>query len=455
MSVLQFYRSVIEPVMVLLTHIGFMVLMASLPLSKGTSSVTLVILLCFSLFFLMFSGITHQPKLFPNKLMRLFWTFFACFVIGLFYSTHFSTGIEVAYKQNAFLLIPFILFMAYDLVKWYGTLYLTWFVWGTAFAGLVIISLYLLPDEIFEQIGPNLHRFGLNKLKQGIQFEKFGFYTPFIDRLSIGNFISLSVLTCCWFMASRLHSRIFSSFLIALLLFASLVIGGRGGQIGLFAGLAIWAGYFVFHFIQKLPSRFQLASKVTLSTLLFLLIVLTPYIIFRNVPAVWDRYNQMFWELSMLQKGVYQEYDYEHFTTLRRIYSWLGSWDIIVQQPIFGTGTGDYRYELQEVYHAKGWNVPVNAHNQFLQIWAMLGIAGLLVFIAILIAFLKRIFEIGNTPLKVFGVSLIVFYVVIFLFDSAINMQAGNMAFVLILCILSAQPISDKGSTKKQITLSG
>ncbi len=439
MSLKQIFHTYIEPAMVLLSHIGFMVLMASLPLSKGTSSVTLGIVTGFSILFLLFSGLTHRPTNYPYRLTYLFWLFFGCYLLGLLYSNQIGIGIKVAYKQNAYLLIPFIVLVGSSLVKWHGVLYLKWFVWGTAFACLVTVSLYLLPVEVLQQISGQLPRWGLNKFPQGVQLEKFGFYAPFIDRLSISYFISLSAITCCWLIAARQLTLWFSFILLILFLFTSLILGGRGGQLGLLAGLMIWIGYAMNKGLQRISLRGRLLKQITLLALMLTLVVGIPYVLFNHVPVVWERYNQLFWELSMLQNNTYQTYDYQHFTSLRRICSWIGSWELIKHNPLLGVGTGDFRYEMQQIYLLKGWDIPVNAHNQLLQIWATIGLAGIVLFCGIIFAFLRHLYKYGNSLLRVFGVSIIVFYGVVFLFDSALNMQASHMTFVLFLSMLALQ----------------
>jgi len=437
----NFYLQYIEPLLTLLLHIGFMVLLASLPLSKGTSSVTLGIMLGFCVIRWL-----HNPAQLQvarqqiNALSVSMWLFWAAYLVGLLYTNHFGVGIKTLYKQNAFLLIPILIMANRQLVLYYGAFYLKWFVWGAAFAGMVIIALYSLPADALQNIAPKLPRWGLNKFPVGVQAHKFGFYTPFIDRLSMGYFIGLSVLSSLWLWVSGRFCTWFTLLLLGIFFMAATILGGRGGQLALLAALSAWAVYGAHYLITgvwNLPRRIALPILVAIPALLILLL---PWALFTYVPVVWERYNQLFWELSMLQNNTYQQYNYEHFTSLRRIYSWVGSWELVKNAPLLGVGTGDYRFALESVYKQNGWNVPVNAHHQFLQIWATIGLYGLAAFIGIMAVFLRRLFtSVSGSLVWIFGVSVVVFYLVIFQFDSPLNMQASGMCFVLLLWLIYLQ----------------
>ncbi|HMT30539.1 MAG TPA: O-antigen ligase family protein, partial [Bacteroidia bacterium] len=58
--------------------------------------------------------------------------------------------------------------------------------------------------------------------------------------------------------------------------------------------------------------------------------------------------------------------------------------------PLAGTGTGDVKDELVKVYYQKGYteiyNLKLNAHNQFLQSFASLGVLGFLFLIMVMLA---------------------------------------------------------------------
>ena len=99
----------------------------------------------------------------------------------------------------------------------------------------------------------------------------------------------------------------------------------------------------------------------------------------------------MKWELKTYSDNSFTKYPYQHHTTLRRIFSWKNTWEIIKQHPVFGVGVGDYKDEMQAMYDKDGLDLSVNTHNQFLHIWAGTGIAGLLLFLFILFHWFRDI----------------------------------------------------------------
>ncbi|OWY20613.1 O-antigen ligase domain-containing protein [Sphingobacteriales bacterium UPWRP_1] len=430
------YQTYAEPAVVLLSHIGFMVLTASLPLSKGTSSVTMVIMLGFSLLLWTFTGVGLRRSVGFNKLIAGCWLLFAVYVAGLLYTAHLQSGIQFVYKQGALLCLPFIMAVNRQLVSWYGALYLKWLIFGTCFAAVVTTGLFLLPNATLLQIAPQLPRWGLLKLSEVSVLGKFGFYSPFIDRLSFSYLLGISALSCCWLAASGNMGKWAAAGLLGLLLFTAAILGGRAAQLGLLAGLLVWLSYVVYNALKTKPGKSSLLLKVIVATGMAVFGVAVAYGLFKTMPAVWERYNQLQWELSVLHNNTWQQYNYQYFTTLRRLYSWQNTWQIIAQHPLTGVGTGDYRHSLQQLYSQQQVGFEANAHNQFLQVWATLGIGGLLLFAGLLWLFHAIMRKAALPGFRVFGVSVLVFYLIIFTFDSPLNTQVSLMTFVFLLCLL-------------------
>lgn len=436
MHLKQLYQTYVEPAVVFLSHIGFMVLTASLPLSKGTSSVTMVIMLGFSLLLWTFTGVNLRRSVGLNKLVTGCWLLFAAYIAGLLYTTHFQSGVHFVYKQSALLCLPFIMAINRQLVAWHGALYLKWLVFGTCFAALVTSGLYLLPDATLLQIAPQLPRWGLLKLSEVSVLDKFGFYSPFIDRLSFSYLLGISALSCCWLATSGSMGKWAAAGLLGLLLFTISILGGRAGQLGLLAGLLVWLGYLVYNFLKTKSVKSSLPLKVAVAAGMAVFGVAIAYGLFNTMPSIWERYNQLQWELSVLHNNTWQQYEYRYFTTLRRLYSWQNTWQMITQHPFAGVGTGDYRHSLQQLYNNQQIGFEPNAHNQFLQIWATLGIVGLLLFAGMLWLFQSILRKAKQPGIGVFGFSVLVFYLVIFTLDSPLNTQVSLMTFVFLVCLL-------------------
>lgn len=98
-----------------------------------------------------------------------------------------------------------------------------------------------------------------------------------------------------------------------------------------------------------------------------------------------------------------------HNSTTGRIEIWKESLALLQDNWIIGTGTGDIKDELLKSYAAHqftyGLERKLNSHNQFLQTWLCLGIAGLLVLIALLfIPLLKSRISTDNAFLFLAGI---------------------------------------------------
>lgn len=129
---------------------------------------------------------------------------------------------------------------------------------------------------------------------------------------------------------------------------------------------------------------------------------------------------------------------------------WL-TWETAVElfkaDPIKGTGTGDIKDELVRVYNAKGYSAAeelrLNAHNQFLQSAACLGIFGLLFLAAMLLA---PFF--GAARRDAFTVIFLLLALFNWMVESMLEVQAGVIFFVFFAGITawSGAPAGERSS---------
>ena len=119
-----------------------------------------------------------------------------------------------------------------------------------------------------------------------------------------------------------------------------------------------------------------------------------------------------------------------------RILIWDASATVALKNLPFGVGTGDIKDELKKQYAIDNYSIPYeenfNAHNQYLQLFATLGVLGVLTFLTIL--FLP--FGIG---IKKKNILFIIFGIIIcinFLVESMLEKQAGVMFFCFFFPLL-------------------
>ncbi len=122
-------------------------------------------------------------------------------------------------------------------------------------------------------------------------------------------------------------------------------------------------------------------------------------------------------------------------SALRRM-AWDAATDLFVAQPWTGTGTGDIKDDLMEVYTAKGYvhaaAKRMNPHSQFLQAAATLGLPGLLVLLAMLLLPLWTAWRKGQRLATVFWVLIILNWTV----ESMAETQAGVVFFAFFVWLL-------------------
>ncbi|MEM0995419.1 MAG: O-antigen ligase family protein, partial [Bacteroidota bacterium] len=335
-----------------LASLFFMALFIGLPTSKGIASVGVGGLLGVSILELLKNG-------FP-KVSRSDWQLWMplclllLLIISFFRSEDTDTAWKVLYRQNTLLILPLALLVFKDIFQKQFRLFFQLFIAANSFAALLTLFFFFLPSALCIKITQQLAF-----LQDYIVHEKvyaFGVYSPFLDRLHFSYLLATSILLQLWFLfqpkENAMTSKIYHSIALLLNLCCLMILGGRGAQLGFLLSAAIWIYLIYRQYLQSLLVQ-KLGSFVATSSLVGVLLISTiliPYLAYQNIPAVQSRYQQLRWEIGTVQDGTYQNYPYEHFTSLRRLMSWKYTWQLIKEQPILGIGLGDHNAELQSLY---------------------------------------------------------------------------------------------------------
>jgi len=139
----------------------------------------------------------------------------------------------------------------------------------------------------------------------------------------------------------------------------------------------------------------------------------------------------------------------EHRQTNPRVYIWKYATELIVDKPVLGYGVGDAKDKLtnslkncEELFWDGEKNVPLNRkslnyHNQFLQSWAEVGIAGFLLLLFLMVApfFLKN-----KHPLFLIFVGLTLIGL---LTESMLERQAGVVMLAFMFPLLASLSVDD------------
>ncbi|HPG09605.1 MAG: O-antigen ligase family protein [Saprospiraceae bacterium] len=411
----------------------FAAMIAGLPFSKALSSVALTILLFLALPDLIQSGLTIWQK---------YRAFFAVsgllvfYLISVGYSDQLTNALKFCYQQNILLTLPLIWVAHRERLLPHLTGFLKVFIYACGFTSVVTLLLFVLPEATTSWISNHVP--GLNPYEYLESRIKFGLYSPFIDRLHFSYLLGLALLGLLWMRQKKIWSEwITGSAIIIVTTF--LFLGGRGAQLGLLLILFIWIWKWVESSYAN-PNQWNTAKKWGLGTILFIgYFVLAPALLFQTLEPVKARYDQLFWEMKLLQNGEYKQWDYRHFTTLRRLLSIKNHYRLIARHPLSGVGVGDYRRDLQDAYNEDrdtGLDLDANAHNQFLFIWANAGLLAFGYFIWLMYFVGKKAMRIVDDWTRTLAVSVLIFFVFLLLFDVFIIYQIGAMVFVLSICLI-------------------
>ncbi len=431
------YNVSFEQVLHFLALLGFAVLAITLPISKGINSGTMVALLIFSLvdiFLKKFRFTIHHVQYFVLSGLVVF------FLVSAVYSTDTSEALKFCYRQNMLLLLPLIWVVQRERVRPHMLLFLRCFILACAFAGAVTLLLFALPESTTAAItarAPFIQPYEFQESRI-----KFGLYSPFLDRLHFSYLLGLALLGLLWMWQKKYWSKwMLISFVIIALVF--LFMGARGAQIGLLCALFIWLlNWIRMKYAEPLHWSWQ--KRLAIWAGVFLIcFFLVPVMLFKTVPQVQERYNQLFWEIKLVRSGEYKQWSYEHFTSLRRLLSLKNHIRLIRQNPISGVGVGDYRTELQAAYDqdaSEGLNLEANAQNQYLFLWASAGFLALCYFLWALHFLWRKTRDIQDTWSQTLAVSVLTFFIFILLFDIFIVYQTGATVFTICTCLIIDSP---------------
>lgn len=424
---------------------SFSLLLIGLPFSKALVSIAFIGLILVSIF--TFFQKKPTVRISDNVSLVLPFFIFLTLFISLFYSNDLQKGFKILSSRIEFLALPFIFIVQQKWIKERLDYFLKIFINATSIAAFITFFFFLLPNDLVQKLVETIPL-----LKDYIVHEKelaFGVYSPFTERLQFSYLIGVALFLQLWLLLKlpkiENQSVLFSIAKCFILFITLLILGARGAQIGFLLASIIWIiGYFLYYLHPILIKKINAFTSYGILILsIFLFLIVLPFLAYKNIPAVKIRYDQMQWELATFDNGTFKDFEYQHFTSIRRLLSWKNSWAIIQEQPILGVGVGDYQQVMKVEYAKDELGFPVNTQSQFLYFWTASGLLGLFSFLLFLLYPIRSVFSTENYWLKVLLLSFISFYSLIFLFDAPLNFQVGGMTFLVFYCLLALLPKND------------
>jgi O-antigen ligase len=127
-----------------------------------------------------------------------------------------------------------------------------------------------------------------------------------------------------------------------------------------------------------------------------------------------------------------------------RIHKWMNTLELIADQPLLGTGSGDMQDELMEVYKKNdfmiAYNYRFNPHNQYLQTWASTGLVGLFFLFGILLVSLVYAINSKNA----LYIALVLLISLSMLTESMLERQKGLVFFSFFLLFFAGYYFNHK-----------
>lgn len=377
------------------------ILAASFPIFPLLVQISVLILLL--VYLLPFNWNNRLKELRSSKLALLLILFFLFNVVGLLWSENLAKGLLHIEIKSSLLLMPLLIFARPELTKnWIKNIKL-FFVVSTA-----LVALFLL-----------IRSFLIGFLNNGTWLV-YGEFSPYFHP----SYISMYFLLAMLFLFDRENVPRFpmAAYSLSLILLGVSVffLASKLNILLLFLIL-------LFSFIRYIKERF---SKVTIYILSFAFFVGTLSAVMLN-QSVFDRFNKG-WETIKHPEAI-QTDDTE--SNAARLMIWRSAIDLAVENP-FGVGTGDVNIELSKKYHQNGYagieSKQLNAHNQFLQTSAAIGVLGMLLLILILLIPFVQSFISGDFVFS--GFLLIAFSNA--LVEGILEAQAGVIFFAFFYSLL-------------------
>ena len=146
-----------------------------------------------------------------------------------------------------------------------------------------------------------------------------------------------------------------------------------------------------------------------------------------------NRFNQV---SNAITSTPIEQVQPEYNSTTGRLEIWMESMEILQDNWLIGTGTGDVKDELIKTYEKHQFHYALdkklNAHNQFLQVWLTLGIVGLLLLIWSLALPIYRLKSQGQPLFALFAIIIILNSMT----ESILEVQKGVLFFVFFYSLL-------------------
>lgn len=374
----------------------------------------------------------------PRWLPLMYMFFLGWIILSAAWSTDVREAMRQIYNLGQLLLVPVLLIVNIDLIKHYFKWIFRAALAGCILAGLVTLWYYIYPEQI--PVGEGYY-YIVKKLSEPRNFEKFGAFSPFVDRLYF-SYLTGFLLLGLWLRLLLKRGVWMEYVALVILVPLMVVLGGRGAQLALLVALSLSGIVFVWR-----PSPKKGAANLLRLGFILAGMLLTLGVIVFGLSRT-PRYAQIRWELQEYQRNPEDHERIANHTVLLRLLSWDHNLRLIRRHPLQGVGVGDYHRAMGISYEEEGLKIPVHNNQQFLYFGVIAGLPalGLFVFIFLVCGYYAwRFGEVTQAGLVVIAVWS--YLCGVMLLDSPLNyVMPAFLLTTVWFGVFFAQVHGDKGT---------
>lgn len=301
----------------------------------------------------------RQKTMLSSPLVLCFILFFLLHLFGLFWTEDRSEGIDTINRYLPFLLFGFLWLAA----KYENRdLYMFSFVFGLCLCSL------LAHYNLLQKIYPDYLIEGITSGKRGGEET-----SPFLSHLTYAPILAIGIYFITWsILKAKLSIKKFGIYF--------------GGFLFLLSNLLFSTGRAGFLMLIILISSAIISSSRNIQIGFIKLVLIVPVCIslaYFSSDNVKNRVDAGFNDIQTFSDNPNSSIG------LRAVFA-IHSFDLFLENPLFGVGTGSLRSEYEKIVRPEfsGLVVPNNPHNQYLMVASSLGLVGLIsLFLIFLLSF--------------------------------------------------------------------
>ncbi|MEN8839417.1 MAG: O-antigen ligase family protein [Flavobacteriales bacterium] len=354
---------------------------------------------------------------YSNKLGILLFVYFAWMSISLVYTENLTAGLKSLETKFSLAIFPLFLPFLFS-AEWVKRNIMKLFLTSGLF--YIIVSLF---DATLDYYSTNsTASFFYSKLGIGL-FQEGSFihptYSAFFYNVLV-SYLGVQIIE----KSSRIRSKSLVLFQFILICVFIFLLSSKFGILALAVNLILLLGYYI-----------KKRKKIIPAVVIFLLFSVLSVLIISQSPLK-KRFAASYSALTTQSD--------KPSSTKARLDVWAETYEIILENSIFGVGTGDIRDELMSKYQEKEYFLyqkrGYDSHQQFLQTFASLGVLGFVILIAIFVTLFRQSITTHNFLLFSFTLLFLLFGLV----ESMLERQAGVVFFVFFgLYLFNNNPLKE------------